>query len=88
MKPSKEKFVYCNSHYPLFFTVPTRVELRHFHLFFNRLVELYHKRILLNHPAKMENHECIIAYGLSLGELALLIIRLKKKKPKKKIKNK
>lgn len=84
MRPSKEKFIYCNSKYPLFFTDPTRAELRYFHIYFDRLVTLYHKRILLNHDQnRIENYQCIIGCGLSVGELALLIIRLKKKKIKR-----
>ncbi len=76
--PTANKFIYCNSHYPLYFSQPSKADLRHFHFYFKRLVKIYYRRILsgANEP---HHHNCIVGCGLTMGELALLILRLETK---------
>ncbi len=78
-RPSKQKFVYRNEHYPIYFMKPTNATLRHFHLNLNRLILKFYNRIRKN-PDLIENHNCIIGYGLTIGELSLLILRKSKMK--------
>ncbi len=80
-RPSEEKFIYRNSNYPIYFYKPTEAALRHFHLQLPRLVRCYYKQIRENKPI---NHNSIIGCGITVGELAMLLIRSKKyqKKPR------
>ncbi len=73
-RPSKQKFVYRNEYYPIYFTKPDDATLRHFHRNFNRLVLKFYNRIRKN-PTLLENHNCIVGSGITIGELSLLLLR-------------
>lgn len=74
-RPSQEKFVYRNSHYPIYFYEPNPSELRTFHLGFTKLVRDFYK-IMREHETLNQN--AIVGYGITVGELSLLLIRKNK----------